>query len=110
MRPSELAFDPFGALLDVEAGVLAEGVELATEGLVLGAGGDLLGEHLFDARADALDLLVELRAGTLGGERDRLGLTLGRGIERIWHGVHLSRSYGREGRNRGEMAPFGPDQ
>jgi hypothetical protein len=64
----QLAFDPLGPLLDEQAGVLAQDVELTAEGLLLGTGGGLLCQHLFDPVADALDLLVELGAGALGGE------------------------------------------
>ncbi len=64
----ELALGAFDALLDVEAGVLAQGVELAAQRLVLGARAALLGEHLFDPAADPFDLLVQLRARPLGGQ------------------------------------------
>src|SRR6185312_827768 len=84
----ELALGALGPLLHVEAGVLAQGVELAAQRLVLGPGGALLGEHLFDPGADPLDLLVELGAGALGGERDRWLVAPGRWFDRIRHGVH----------------------
>ena len=58
------------ALLDVDAGVLAQGVELAPQAWS-SAPRALLGQHLFDADADPLDLLVELFAGALGRLRDR---------------------------------------
>ena len=90
----ELALGPFGPLLDVEAGVLAQGVELTAQGLVLGARGALLGEHLFDAGADPLDLLVQLGAGALGGQGDRRLVAFGRWLDRIRHGVHPTGSYG----------------
>ena len=77
------------ALLDVEAGFLANAVEFAAQ-----LGVDrlaLLGEHLFDALADALELLVELGAGALRRRGDaRLGL---RRLPRSLGEVHRA-SYG----------------
>lgn len=65
---------------DVVAKVLLHRVELAAEVGV--EGGVLFVEHLLDAAADALDLFVELGAGTLGGGRDRLLARRARGFVR----------------------------
>ena len=66
--------------LDVAAEVLLHRVELAAD---IGVeGGVLFVEHLLDAAADPLDLLVELGARALGGGRDRLLARWARGFVR----------------------------
>jgi hypothetical protein len=51
----------------------------------------VFGEHLFDAEADALDLLVELGPRAVGGGGDRgdsLDSRGGGGVDRVGSGVH----------------------
>ena len=84
-------------LLDVEAGFLAERVEFAAE-----VGVDrlvLLGQHLFDAEADALDLLVQLGAGAVGGGGDAGGSRGQGGVDRVGGGVHRGDPRDGGGRN-----------